>query len=290
MTEIQRTRPSEGELAKLMVMIRHFEESLDELFTKGEIFGTFHRCIGQEATALAVTSWLDCAHDYVVSNHRNHGHYLSFTQDFKGLLAELKGSDDGVTGGIGGSQVIVGQHFLSNGILGSTVPLATGIALALKRESAAAMVACFIGDGAMGEGAVYEALNMAALWSLPILFVVEQNQIAQSTELKTITAGTLEDRLSAFTIPTSTISSTDVSTLISFMEPEIKQIRAGGGPRAVVVEAPRLGAHSKGDDDRGQGLLDELWAADPVQILLSRLDDRDAIVADAEQTLSEIYA
>ena len=119
------------DLIKLLIKIRIFEESLDKLFEKGLIFGTYHRCIGQEATAVGITTNLSDK-DYVISNHRNHGHYLSFTQDFQGLLDELKGDSKGVSRGRGGSQVIFGERFISSGILGSTISFAAGIALGLK--------------------------------------------------------------------------------------------------------------------------------------------------------------
>ena len=140
--------------AECMLRIRAFEERLDRLFEQGLVSGTYHRCIGQEATAVGVTWALDRSTDWVVSNHRNHGHYLAFTGDYAGLLSELTGREAGVSGGRGGSQVLFGERFISNGILGSTVPIATGLALGLKRRNEGGVVTCFIGDGAVEFGKV----------------------------------------------------------------------------------------------------------------------------------------
>ena len=121
-------------ISKELLKIRFFEEMLDDLFQDQKIFGTYHRCIGQEATAISFTYFLDKKNDYVVSNHRNHGHYLAFKNKYEPLLDELKGKKTGASGGKGGSQVICDDNFVSNGILGSTIALATGIAFGLKQE------------------------------------------------------------------------------------------------------------------------------------------------------------
>ena len=119
-------------LASKILNIRHFEESLDTLFEKRKIFGTYHRCIGQEATAVAFCHYLDKKKDFIVSNHRNHGHYLSFTEDYAGLMNEILGNENGVSKGLGGSQVILSENFFSNGIIGSTIAIATGVSFGIK--------------------------------------------------------------------------------------------------------------------------------------------------------------
>ncbi len=230
--------------------IRNFEESLDKLFSEGKIFGTFHRCIGQEATAVAFTDILDKENDFVVSNHRNHGHYLSFTEDYEGLLKELMGKESGVTGGRGGSQVIFGKNFISNGIIGSTIPIATGISFSIKIKKKKNCVVCFIGDGAMGQGVVYESLNMASLYKLPILFVVEMNNIAQSTDINLITAGSFQKRFESFNIKSKKIKSSNIFELLNISSKIIKEIKINSYPQAIIVESDRLCAHSKGDDYR----------------------------------------
>ena len=190
------------------------EESLLDLFSKGEVQGTTHTYIGMEATGVGVISSLNVDKDYVISNHRNHGHYLAFKSKYKALLDELKGKQTGASGGKGGSQVICDQNFVSNGILGSTIALATGIAFGIKRDGKKNCVLCFMGDGALGEGVVYESFNMASLWGLPIIYVLELNQMVQSTDLQKITAGSIQDRFKAFGIKTKYITSTNVFELI----------------------------------------------------------------------------
>ena len=124
--------PKLEEFANKVFKIRYFEESLDSLFQDQKIFGTFHRCIGQEAVAVAFTEFLDNKKDFVVSNHRNHGHYLAYKEKYKRLYDELGGKDSGVSLGNGGSQVLMEENFFSNGILGTTTAIATGIAMGFK--------------------------------------------------------------------------------------------------------------------------------------------------------------
>jgi len=132
---------------------------------------------------------LDRSRDLIFSNHRCHGHYLIYSDDAEGLIAEIMGRATGVCGGRGGSQHLCARGFFSNGVQGGIVPVATGMALAEKMRGSGAVTVVFLGDGTLGEGAVYEALNLAALWELPVLFVVEHNQWAQSTPTASTIAG-----------------------------------------------------------------------------------------------------
>ena len=134
----------------------------------------------------------------VFSNHRCHGHYLAFTDDAFGLLSEVMGKATGTCGGKGGSQHLCRGNFYSNGVLGSIVPVATGIALAEKKKGTGAVSTVFLGDGTLGEGVTYESLNMASLWQLPVLFVVENNHYAQSTPVELELAGSIAARGAAF--------------------------------------------------------------------------------------------
>ncbi len=244
-----------------LLKIRFFEETLDKLFENQKIFGTYHRCIGQEATAISFTHYLDKKKDYVVSNHRNHGHYLAFKSKYKALLDELKGKQTGASGGKGGSQVICDQNFVSNGILGSTIALATGIAFGIKRDGKKNCVLCFMGDGALGPGIAYESFNISSLFNLPIIFVVEKNGIAQTSEIEDITAGSIEKRFESFNIKTSTIKSSNVFLLLKKTKKIIQYSKEKSRPSAVIVEAERLCAHSKGDNFRKKKIPN---SADPV--------------------------
>ena len=185
------------DLARLygrMVLIRRFEESLLELFSLGKLAGTTHTYVGQEANAVGVIDHLERGRDVIVSNHRCHGHYLAFTDDVDGLLGEVMGKASGVCGGKGGSQHLCSDGFYSNGVLGSTVPVATGMALAERERGSGAVTVAFIGDGTLGQGVVYESLNIASRWGLPLLVVVENNYYAQSTPSQLTLAGSIADR------------------------------------------------------------------------------------------------
>ena len=145
-----------------MFFIRRFEETLLDLFSLGKLVGTTHTYIGQEANAIGLIDHLDPEVDTIFSNHRCHGHYLAFTDDAFGLLCEVMGKAPGVCGGKGGSQHLCKGNFYSNGVLGSIVPVATGIALAEKQKRTGAVSTAFLGDGTLGEGVTYESLNIAS--------------------------------------------------------------------------------------------------------------------------------
>jgi TPP-dependent pyruvate/acetoin dehydrogenase alpha subunit len=182
-----------------MVFIREFELRVLKLFSEGKLFGTTHAYIGQEANAVGVISNLN-HDDIVVSNHRCHGHYLAFKNNPYELLCELMGKEDGSCGGRGGSQHIYDDNFFTNGIQGGIVPLAAGLAFAEKEKGSSKIVAIFIGDGTLGQGVLYEGLNITSKWELPLLFVLENNRYAQSTKIEHTLSGTVSERFTAFGI------------------------------------------------------------------------------------------
>ena len=181
------------------VLIRQVEQTLLDLFAKGELFGTVHTCIGQEWTGVAVAAHLRRG-DVVFSNHRCHGHYLALTDDVEGLVAEIMGRQTGVCGGRGGSQHLCAEGFFSNGVQGGMTPVAAGMALALKHLNQDHIVVAFIGDGTLGEGTLYESLNIISKWHLPVLIVLENNLYAQSTFQPQTLAGEILARPTAFGI------------------------------------------------------------------------------------------
>lgn len=234
---------------RLMLMIRHFERKLLSLFELGELNGTTHTSLGQEYIPVAMSALLDMR-NFVFSNHRGHGHYLARHRDPCGLLAEIMGRDGAVCNGVGGSQHIFRDRYLSTGVQGESLPVATGVALALKRSEPGQLACAYIGDGTWGEGSVYEALNMAELWGAPLAIVVENNGIAQSTPTTKELAGTIAGRAKAFGVSHYRTESTDINRIRAHLAPLLDRVRSRGEPLVIEFATYRLGPHSKGDDSR----------------------------------------
>ncbi|MGW0810824.1 thiamine pyrophosphate-dependent dehydrogenase E1 component subunit alpha [Nonomuraea sp. NPDC002799] len=233
----------------LLLMTRHFELKLLELFEQGALNGTTHTCLGQEYVPVALRTLVH-EHDFVFSNHRGHGHYLARYEDPHGLLAEIMGRRGAVCNGVGGSQHILRDRYLSTGVQGQSLPVAAGVALHLKRSEPGRLACVYIGDGTWGEGAVYEALNLAALWRLPLLVVVEHNGIAQSTPTAAQMSGTIAGRARAFGIRHRRIGSADVNEIRHELAPLVERVRHEHLPLVVEFVTHRIGPHSKGDDTR----------------------------------------
>jgi len=209
----------------------------------------------------------------VFSNHRCHGHFLAYGGDMRALFAELMGKTTGVCGGRGGSQHLHWQNFYSNGILGGTVPIATGMALAEKYQQIGAIAIVFIGDGALGEGVVYESLNMASLWGAPVLYVVENNRIAQTTSADLALAGAIPARFAAFGIPACELDTSDVTEILPVAGELLTEIRTTQTPHALILHTCRFGPHSKGDDTRLEAEVARMREMrDPVRILREQID------------------
>jgi acetoin:2,6-dichlorophenolindophenol oxidoreductase subunit alpha len=278
-------------LYRRMRFIRRFEETLLSLFEEGVLNGTTHACVGQEADCVAVIEHLRPG-DHVFSNHRCHGHYLAWTGDAVGLLAEVMGKPHGVVGGIGGSQHLCAPGFKSNGILGGTLPAAAGIALAMKLAGDNAISTVFMGDGAWGEGVVYETMNMAALWELPLLVVVENNGYSQSTPIRLNMAGDIQGRFAAFGIETVHIDSTDVLEIEAVAARQVEAVRTARRPHGLIIDTYRLCHHSKSDDNRPEVEIAERWTIEPLAVHGRRLPDdvRERVDADVEEALNEIVA
>jgi 2-oxoisovalerate dehydrogenase E1 component len=248
--EVHRISPDHSFVYEAL-KIRCVETKLLELFTGGELNGTVHTCVGQELLPVVLAKHLQL-NDYVVSNHRGHGHYLSVTGDFVGLIAEVMGRTGGVSGGYGGSQHLRNERFYSNGVQGGMTPISVGLGQALKEESAGNVCSCFIGDGTLGEGVVYEAFNLAAKWEIPVLFVIEDNGYAQSTSKQQTLAGSVRDRAIAFGIRYFGTEVTDVTNLNETCDEAIRYVRRECQPAIMHVRVMRLNSHSKGDDNRDQ--------------------------------------
>jgi TPP-dependent pyruvate/acetoin dehydrogenase alpha subunit len=261
-------------LMQEMLRIRFFEERVLEEFSKGRLFGTTHTCIGQEADAVGVIGALRRT-DVVFSNHRGHGHFLAHGGSMNALAAELMGRSTGASGGRGGSQHLHFPNFYSNGVQGGIVPCAVGMALAEKTRNSGAIVAVFLGDGTFGEGVIYESFNIAALWKVPVLFVVENNGYAQTTPLSANFCGDFRLRFQAFGIEAHEVDSTDVTVIREHAGPIAACVRETGRPHALILHTYRLAPHSKGDDVRDPAEIERCREFDPIRILRAELTDAD---------------
>jgi TPP-dependent pyruvate/acetoin dehydrogenase alpha subunit len=271
-------------LYKTMLLIRRFEERLLAEFSTGKLVGTTHAYIGQEADAAAIFSVTD-PDDVVFSNHRCHGHFLAYGGEPYRLAAELMGKATGLVGGRGGSQHIQWRNFYSNGVQGGIVPVATGMALAEKEKRTGKIALVFIGDGTLGEGALYESLNIAALWTLPLLIVVEDNHYAQTTPNEKGVAGSISARFTAFGLRVWEWDTTDVLDIQSAAREAVQHVRSGAGPACLLLHTYRFSAHSKGDDPRSPEELARIRQFDPLTVHAARLT-----FAETEQAETEVTA
>lgn len=274
-----------------MCVIRRLEETLLESFSAGELVGTTHTYIGQEAGAVGIIAHLDPARDVVFSNHRGHGHYVAFTDDVAGLIGEVTGRATGTCAGKGGSQHLHKGNFYSNGVQGSIVPVATGMALAERKKGTGAVITVFVGDGTLGQGTLYECLNMASLWSLPLLFVVENNHYAQSTPESLAVSGSISARATAFGVPATEIDTTDVETIYAEAGAAVERVRATGEPFFLVLDTYRFSPHSKGDDTRDPAEIEERRRFDPLNVVADRIDptELERIRSTAVQRVAEAW-
>lgn len=246
-----------------MLIVRRFEENLLRLFGENKLFGTTHTCIGQEAIAVSVMSYVD-ENDVVFSNHRGHGHFISYSHKPEILLKEIMGKKGGVCEGKGGSQHISYKNFYTNGVQGGIVPNAVGAAWAKKIQGNSAASVVFLGDGTLGQGIVYESLNIASIKSIPVLFVVEENGYAMSTSMNLGVGGSIPKRAEAFGISWDEVDGNDFETINTAAEKAIKYVKTEGKPFMLVAHTYRLAAHSKGDDFRPSEEVEEHRKNDPL--------------------------
>lgn len=254
-------------------LIRLVEQLILDQFSRGLVSGTTHTCIGQELAAMAVVRTMNHPEDAVLSNHRNHGHFLTYSGDFVGLVAEIMGREAGVCGGHGGSQHLAYRHFHSNGVQGGMTGIGAGLALARKRRGSGAIVAAIVGDGTLGEGLLYESMNLASVWEAPLLVVVENNGIAQTTFTRETIGGDIEERGRAFGLHTWR-SADDAPDFMKNVEAVVEEVRSSGRPGFLVIDTRRMGPHSKGDDLRDGEELKEIRARDPLAALGRQLSQR----------------
>ncbi len=273
---------------KKALLIRRVEDTFLDLFDQGKLNGTVHTCNGQEFSAIAFSSALSKG-DFIHSNHRCHGHYIAHTDDVYGLIAELMGKETGVCGGIGSSQHLCTETFYSNGIQGGMVPVAAGMALAQKKNKSKNIGIVFIGDGTLGQGIVYETMNICALMGIPLLIVCENNEYAQSTKLSDNMSGSILDRAHAFGLKSFYSNTWDTEELFSNAKKSIDYVRTNNKTAFHLVDTYRLNHHSKSDDNRDVNEVSKYSKKDPLNIYKNKNPDAyKSMVLDVDKKISEI--
>ena len=249
-----RYKASDAELLAFyekMLLIRRFEEKAGQLYGLGLIGGFCHLYIGQEAVAVGVQSALEEGKDSVITGYRDHGHMLAYGIDPRIIMAELTGREAGISRGKGGSMHMFStEHafYGGHGIVGAQVSLGAGLAFAHKYRGDGGVCVAYFGDGAANQGQVYEAFNMASLWQLPIIFVVENNQYAMGTAVSRSSAETeFYRRGAAFRIPGMDVEGMDVLAVRSAAEIAVAHVRNGNGPVLMELSTYRYRGHSMSD-------------------------------------------
>ena len=278
------------DLYRRMLVIRRFEDRVQSLFLRGEVYGTTHLYSGQEAVAIGFASALT-PDDRVACTYRGHGHLLARGTTPEGLLAELLGRSTGVNGGLAGSMNVVDpDHGLIGcfGIVGGSIAAATGAALALRGSGALAVA--YFGDGATNQAYFFECLNFAKVLDLPVVFVCENNGYGEYTPTEAVTAGPIVARAAAMDLPTTEVDGMDVWATRAAALAVTERVRAGGGPEFVEARTYRFVGHSRSDPGkyRPEGELDRWRERDPLLVAEARLraehglgDDEIAEISDS---------
>jgi pyruvate dehydrogenase E1 component alpha subunit len=235
-----------------MQRIRHFEEQVNDLYKSARMPGLAHLYSGEEAVAVGVCEALR-RDDHITSTHRGHGHCLAKGASVDRMFAELLGKEAGYCRGKGGSMHIADQdtgNLGANAIVGGSAGIATGAALSSKMRNTDQVAVCFFGDGALGQGLLYEVMNMASLWKLPIIYVCENNLYNEYTHFSETTAGDLGARAQAFGIHTEQVDGQDVRAVHSAAERLVARARRGEGPAFLLCDTYRYYGHHVGDIQR----------------------------------------
>jgi acetoin:2,6-dichlorophenolindophenol oxidoreductase subunit alpha len=235
-----------------MVSIRLFEEQVNELYTRALMPGLAHLYIGEEAVAVGICETLR-ADDYITSTHRGHGHCLAKGASPDRMFAELLGKEAGYCKGKGGSMHIADPatgNLGANAIVAGSVGIATGAALSAKRLGTDRVAVCFFGEGALGQGVLYEVMNVASLWKLPVIYVCENNLYTEYTHYTETTAGDIPARAAAFGLQAETVDGQDVRAVYATAGRLVDRARGGGGPSFLVCNTYRYTGHHVGDINR----------------------------------------
>jgi acetoin:2,6-dichlorophenolindophenol oxidoreductase subunit alpha len=259
-----------------MIRIRLFEESLAELYRRGQLVGVVHLSVGQEATAVGVCSALRGG-DQITSTHRGHHHMLARGLDPQRMFAEILGRAGGYCGGKGGSMHVSAPAegaVGANGIVGGGIPHAVGLAFAAKQLGRDAVAVAFFGDGAANQGVLFESLNLAALWQAPVLFVCENNGFTEFTPTDAVTAGeSIAARAAAFGLPARVVDGDDVADVHDAASEALDRARSGGGPYFIESRTHRWRGHHEGEESYARPYREPVASSDPIDRLERTLAD-----------------
>ena len=262
-----------AEFYRQMLLIRRFEEACGRLYMQGKIRGFLHLYIGEEAIAVGTMAALR-PDDYVIGHYRDHGHAIAKGMDPKIAMAELCGKSTGSSGGKGGSMHLFDaeKHFMGgHAIVGGQMPIAAGLALASKYRKEDRVTVCFFGDGAVNQGEFHETLNLASVWKLPVLFLLENNLYGMGTHVDRSRAGGrhIYEAASAYDIQGVQTDGMDVVSVNECVSEAVKSIRKEGGPRFIEAMCYRYRGHSMADPTmyRERDEAEELGIKDPIESL-----------------------
>jgi pyruvate dehydrogenase E1 component alpha subunit len=261
-----------------MVLVRRLEEALGRAHAQGQIKGPLHRCDGQEAVGIGVTAVLR-TDDSVMSTHRGHAHYVGKGADLRRMVAEIMGRSTGYGGGRGGHMLVADASrglLGGNGIVGGSIPIAVGAALAHRYLRTGGVAVAFFGDGALNSGAFNESLNMASLWNLPVVFVCENNQYALTVHVRRHLAHLrIVDRALGYGIPGEDISGNDVEAVVAAADGAVTRARGGAGPSLLVADTYRRTGFSTSDVGGYQPADEADRWPDPLRLTRDRLLERE---------------
>ncbi len=235
-----------------MVRIRTFEDNANQLYLSAKMPGLTHMYSGEEGVAVGICEALEKT-DHITSTHRGHGHCIAKGADFRQMFCELLGKEEGYCRGKGGSMHIADQangNLGANAIVGGSAGIATGAALSAKRLGTRDVAVCFFGDGALGQGLLYEVMNMAALWKLPVIYACENNLYGEYTHVSEMAAGDLKARAKSFGIESFEVDGQDVLAVNTLSQDLVARVRKGEGPFFILLNTYRYNGHHVGDIDR----------------------------------------
>lgn len=270
------------DLLRQMLLIRHFDEKVNELYAEGVLHGTAHFYVGQEAVAVGVIAALEEG-DVITSTHRGHGHAVAFGLDLDRMASELLGKASGYCHGKGGSMHVadVGAGMLgANGIVGGSMGIACGAGWAFKQRGQDQVVVCFFGDGAVAEGIFHESLNLAAIWKLPVVFVCENNQYGMSMSVKKAYATEkISDRAAGYGTVGVTVDGQDLEAVNTAASEAVGRARRGDGPTLLEAVTYRYLGHSKSDANlyRTRDEISEWREKDPIMRFAGVLEEEGVL-------------